>query len=114
MHLTPEILEAAYEYLRATPPFARWKLPPGDEVAFRVLVTRDICGQHRHDGKQHIIDVSTGRHEHTASLMITMAHEMVHLAQALRATETAGDHNREFQRLGRLVCRHHGFDSKEF
>lgn len=36
LHLTLEMLEGAYEYLRTTPPFRRWKLPPGADIEFHV------------------------------------------------------------------------------
>src|SRR5215475_4729604 len=44
LHLTPEALENAYEYLRATLPFRRWNLPHADELVFRVMGARDRYG----------------------------------------------------------------------
>ena len=42
LRLTPEILEGAYEFLRATPPFRGWRLPHADEVEF-------VVSRHRHN-----------------------------------------------------------------
>jgi hypothetical protein len=38
--LTPDILAAAYDFLRATEPFAGWRLPDSDIVGFHILRTR--------------------------------------------------------------------------
>jgi hypothetical protein len=44
-----------------------------------------------------------------------MAHEMIHQYQQRERTETANtEHNAEFLRLAGVVCRHHGWDEKEF
>lgn len=115
--LTPHILEASYEYLRATPPFRSWRLPKGREVKFHVLRTKQFEGDHttylREGG--HIIRVSSGKIGHTGSLMAVMAHEMIHAYQARRKTETANTvHNAEFHRLAARVCKLHGFDLKLF
>ncbi len=59
--LTPEMLRACYEFLRSTPPFRRWSLPPGDEIGFHVTrnrtriggcrLARRICRRHGFDPK---------------------------------------------------------------
>ena len=115
--LTPQILEAAYEFLRACPPFNRWKLPPGEEVEFSVIRLKDREGDHttykRTD--DHIIRVSSKRIGHTHSLIVVMAHEMIHAKQSVTKTTTRGSmHNPEFRRLAASVCRTHGFDNKTF
>ena len=44
-----------------------------------------------------------------------MAHEMIHIRQAIRGTTTANtQHNAEFHRIADRVCRIHGFDRKAF
>lgn len=43
-----------------------------------------------------------------------MAHEMIHLHQHLRKTETRAQHNAEFKRLAAQVCAQHIFDPKSF
>ena len=115
--LTPEILEAAYEFLRATPPFKGWKLPIGEEVEFAVIALRDREGDHTTyiGTTDHVIRVSSKRIGHTHSLIVVMAHEMIHARQAITKKFTSGvEHNADFRRLAATVCKLHGFDPKTF
>lgn len=116
MHLTPTMLEAAYEYLKTTPPFRRWKLPSADHVEFRVTRDQNVLGYyqpHDKDGR-HIVGISAAKIDRTETLMETMAHEMVHLRQHLTRSASNGGHNVEFQRIGAQVCKQHGFNPKFF
>jgi hypothetical protein len=118
--LTPEMLESAYEYLRVSPPFCRWKLPHADQVMFRVMGTRDrfghFRGRHRkgrgEDGFSEIA-ISAGLVRSTDILIATMAHEMIHLYQDETGT-ARGHHNPAFLHLARRVCAVHGFDLASF
>ena len=47
LHLTPDCLENAYEYLRTTLPFRRINLPHADNLVFRVMGARDRFGHFR-------------------------------------------------------------------
>src|SRR5690349_18038866 len=47
LRLTPDIIEGAYEFLRMTPPFRGWRLPPADEVEFVVSRHKRYLGYHR-------------------------------------------------------------------
>ena len=110
LHLTPAMMEQAWEFFRVTPPFNRWNLPHADEVKFRVTQHRDRSGQyHYSDGT---IDISNAKHGHTNSFIVTMAHEMVHYHLARKGVRT--DHGAEFQRCAAMVCKHHGFDPQAF
>lgn len=117
MRLTPTRLAAAYEYLRACPPFAAWKLPPAEEVEFAVTNHRDREGDHTIycNTNEHIIRVSEYHVHNTVELMDCMAHEMIHARQTCTSTEARGArHNDEFNRLNRLVCRYHGWPVEVF
>lgn len=115
LHITPAMMEAAYDYLRTTPPFRRWKLPDGDGIEFHV--TRDTAtwgdclepGAGRPDWRLRVSGALIG---HTSTLMALLAHEMVHMRQILRGQRPT--HGALFQRLAAQVCRHHGFDPKLF
>lgn len=113
--LSTEMLEQAYEYLRATPPFNRWKLPDSDGLDFTVAHTHDYygwCDLVTKTGRFRIA-VSTNAVGHTSTLMSIMAHEMVHLRQKLTRTETKGAaHNAAFRKMAARVCKWHGFDPK--
>lgn len=113
LRLTPAILVAAYEYLRSTPPFRRWKLPDADDVEFHVLRTREMFADCETTvAGQHIIRVSTGKVGRTGTLIESMAHEMVHVYLDRRGVKA--HHGAAFRRCAARICRVHGFDPKTF
>jgi len=118
LHLTPEALENAYEYLRVTLPFRRWDLPHADNLVFRVMGARDRYGHFKGRIKDNTdlneIGVSQRKVQSTDMLMATMAHEMIHLHQHEKGGCTRGVHNAHFMRLAARVCRVHGFDLETF
>lgn len=114
LRLTPGILASMYRFLCATPPFKRWKLPHSDEVKFRVMVSDQWRGQHSFENGQHTIDISAKKHGHTMTTLVTMAHEMVHAKVAEDGEDKGAEHGPAFKRRAKLVCKHHGFDPKEF
>lgn len=114
--LKPDHAAAAYDFIRALPPCSRWGLPPADEVEFTIKHDPSIYGLYTrwlHDGV-HIIVISSAVVGHTETLLASVAHEMVHLKQAKDRTETSGQHNAEWRRLAKTICRIHGFDPKAF
>lgn len=118
LRLTPELMEGAYEFLRLTQPFRGWHLPHADEVEFVVSRHRSHVGYHRgirRKVRSHEIGISELYVGHSNTLLRTMAHEMIHQYQQRNRTETANtEHNAEFMRLAKVVCRYHGWDVKEF
>lgn len=116
--LTPDMVAAVYECLRQFPPFSSWKLPPAEEVEFRVHNQPNTMGEYTRYARtaDHIVIVSSLTIGHFATLASVVAHEMVHLKQALDKTEPkrAGGHNAEFRRLAKQVCKIHGWDYKAF
>lgn len=111
--LTPTVLEAAYEFLRALPPFKRWRLPHADEIEFQVTRHADRQGHCKTIGDRHTIAVSERKIGHTASLIELMAHEMVHV-HCHRLGDRRAEHSALFRRHAATVCRIHGFDPKTF
>ncbi len=116
LRITPEMLAAAYEFLRASAPFRAWALPEADDVEFHVTAARDRRGHYcRGDSARHRIAVSAANVGHSETLLRTVAHEMLHLYQNESCSETPNtEHNAEFRRLVRIVCLHHGFDPRAF
>jgi hypothetical protein len=116
--LTKEMLAGAYEYLKATPPFNKWHLPETEEVGFKVVRTRQKQGWYQWDGQRHTITGSYGRVAHTTTLMVLMAHEMIHLhleETGMESKRGSNDtHNAAFRILAARVCKFHGFDPKAF
>src|ERR1700761_8490675 len=118
LHLTPQALENAYEYLRVTLPFRRMNLPHADDMVFRVMGARDRFGHFKGRIKDNSdlneIALSGAKVHSTAMLMETMAHEMIHLYQHEKGSCTRGVHNAQFRRIAARVCRIHGFDPETF
>jgi hypothetical protein len=113
LSLTPAMVEAAYELLRTTPPFRGWRLPPSDEVEFRVTDDRAALGSCRAD--RACIAISGHLHGHLSTLLATLAHEMLHLWQERRGTGRRDVvHDHEFRRVARRIARLHGFDPRLF
>lgn len=112
--LTPETLQAAYDYLKTTPPFNRWNLPDGEDVRFKVMRSRDVRGWYWTEGERHWIGISSHCIGRTDSLMSTMSHEMLHLHERQTCIETKAQHSRAFSKLAARVCGIHGFDAKLF
>ena len=107
---------AAYEYLRPTPPFKRWKLPHADEVAFSVIKHARNAADHCIDRKQHSIRVAHNNIHDTNSLIEVIAHEMIHAYQdgVLKTGSSKVHHNKEFVRLATRVCKIHGWNLRFF
>lgn len=110
--LTPQVLVAAYDFLRVTPPFRGWKLPHSDVVEFHVLRNPGVMGEYSTEAGKHRIGISSATVGATDTLIRTMAHEMTHLYQQLQGRDPA--HGADFRRYAQRVSRHHGFDPKAF
>ncbi|MBO4228061.1 SprT-like domain-containing protein [Bradyrhizobium neotropicale] len=118
LRLTPKTLEAAYDYLRTTPPFDRWGLPPGGDVKFVVSKSIRDYAAYRWDGRRHTISLSAKGIGHSATLLLYVAHEMVHMYLEEKGWETRtggpDTHNAAFRKFALQVCKAHGFDPKAF
>ena len=114
LHITPEMARSAYEYLRTCPPFRRWHLPDPNKIEWIVTGRRDAMAWCRID-KPYQIRISQPRITNTQSLIESMAHEMIHLRQALigQRTDTI-NHGKKFKKLADSVCRKHGFNRDYF
>lgn len=118
LELNKEMLAHMYDYLCATPPFNTWNMPPSEEVVFKVAKTRHRQGWYQWDGKQHTITASAGRVSYSYTLVVLLAHEMIHLHledSNMESKATSNDvHNAAFRVLADKVCKVHGFDPKAF
>lgn len=111
-------MAAAFDYLRTTPPFHRWKLPSADQIKFKLSRSRVEYGNYQWSGSQHVITASVHAIGHTMTLMQFMAHEIIHLHLELTGKESKrggrNTHNAAFRKLADKVCKYHGFDLKAF
>lgn len=111
LHLTPAMMEATYDLLRATAPFRRWKLPEADDVIFCVQTMQAHANFRMRAGK-HCYTVNPQKTYTLRTLVEHMAHEMCHGRQELiKARDT---HGATFRRMRAQVCAHHGFDPGTF
>ena len=113
--LKPENLEAAYEFIRTTPPFASWKLPHSDEIVFTVNKHQSFCGTYQSGpGERHEITISMACVGHTDTLLRIMSHEMIHLYQVISGIAPKGNiqHDKDFRRRAKAVCKYHGWDER--
>jgi hypothetical protein len=119
LDLTPETLEAGYDFLRTMKPFSRWGLPPAasTKVTFHIAKSTRWYGQayQYRDEERWGIEVSAGMVSHTTTFLAVLGHEMIHLRQIIGGRNTRNvAHNAEFRRLAAQVCRIHGLDLKAF
>lgn len=116
--LTPEMIEAAYEFLKTTPPFSRWKLPEGDDIEFNVGAATDEFANYKWERDHHRITISIKAVGHTETLIKYLAHEIIHLHLEATGQESKKGgpncHNAAFRKFAAQVCKHHGFDPKAF
>lgn len=114
LHVTKEVLAGAYTYLRTTPPFNRWKLPPAHSIKFKVTGSRDNEGLYDDKNGKATPELHVSRHfvGQTSSLMETMAHEMIHVYLFRRGVRK--HHGADFEACAKRVCAIHGFDIKRF
>ena len=105
IHITPEIARAAYELLRTTLPFHRWKLYHADDIWFICRPMKSCLGSYV-PGKVPKLYIDTNRHGSLDRLIVTLAHEMCHMRGPLT-------HGKDFKKLVASVCRYHNFDMKE-
>lgn len=115
MHPSPKIIAAAYEFIKTVPPANEWKLPPAEEVEFRVSKDRNTLGQHTTYKwtKEHIIVISSACISHGDTLLRILAHEMVHAACA-EAGLNQVNHSRPFWERAIPLCVNMGWDPKAF
>jgi len=112
LRLTPDMLAAAYDFMRTTEPFRLWSLPESDELGFCVVRDPALSADFGLREGMPCIRVSEASNGHTVTLLSTLSHEMVHLRQHL--TGDREHHGPRFKRMAARVCAVHGFDPKIF
>lgn len=116
-NLNPDQLAGAYEFLRTLEPFNAYALPHADEIEFIIAADPRLCGWHKQKPatKTHIIAISHRNVGLPCTLLRIMAHEMIHLTQAIYEKRNhKSQHNAEFKRLATAVCEIQGYDLKLF
>lgn len=117
--LNRDTIAAAYDLVRTLPPFDRWNLPEQEDVKFEVVRNARYfaaCLVERKGKKfSPTIYVSARTVGHVSTLVVTMAHECIHLHMAITGQDTRGaNHNAAFYKIAKRVCHLNGFDEKAF
>lgn len=115
--LTPDMLDAAYSFLRVSPPFDRWGLPLPFMLKFEVIRSTDYMGWFvppSESSNAVKIQISGRCVGHTDTLLRVMAHEMIHAHQWFTGKDTRSLHNADFRKKAARVCAAHGWDPKLF
>ena len=115
--LTKEIIAAAYEYSRATPPFCKWRLPPAEMVNFVISNSPKHFAQYWWDGRDNI-EISAKAIGYTPLLIEKLQHEMNHMRLRMIGQESKKGgpsvHNAAFRKNAASICKVHGWDPKAF
>ena len=110
MNITPHHIAAVYDMLRAFKPFSGWKLPEAESVGFHIKPLKDY-GEYFYESGHHIV-ISNKLTDAVLSLMEVVAHEMIHLRQV--ELKRPPNHNKDFRRMAKAVCREFLWDVKRF
>lgn len=110
--LKPEHLAAAYNFLRALPPFSGWKLPVADEVEFVNEPDPANLAHYTYylETGEPIIGWRYKCEWPMTPLLMIMAHEMIHLYQQKTGKDTKQEHNKDFKTRARAICKIYNWD----
>lgn len=112
MRITPADLENCYRFLVTLKPFNDWQLP--DPIKIDFIVNRSEQVQGEYDTDPHTIKVSSYFCTTWNDVIETVAHEMVHLACEKAGHYKHADHDPQFRRLARKVCKTFGWPMEGF
>ena len=112
MKPTESDLFAAYQYLSALKPFSAWNLPSSQSVEFEVNRSQMLQGEYSPD--PHTIKVSAEHCKTQIAVLETVAHEMVHLALEQSGGYGHLNHDEDFLKHAKAVCKAFGWKTKGF
>lgn len=112
--LTSERMRLAYEFLAECPPFAGWNLPAGEDIKFMQCRDADARGWHDIKNGQRRIAISQEHVRDAEMLLMTMAHEMIHVHENETEMMTRAQHSPTFVILARRVCKRYGWNLDDF
>ncbi len=85
-------------------------MPESNTITFSITRSVGARGSARGTDK---IDISARNVGRLDNLLMTMAHEMIHIHNHAKG-HTRSAHGGEFRRCADMVCKHHGFDRQMF
>ena len=110
--ITQESLRNAYDYLASVPPCSRWQLPSSTSVRFKISKARMTCGMYEPD--PHTITVSKVTNSTQTDVLMTLAHEVVHLHAERNGLGGHEEHDKQFWKYAAQVCDAFGWKLEDF
>lgn len=114
MKLTASKLRLLYIALCQFPPFQGRKMPPPEEIDFRLSRSTRMFGSYDTGCDGHEITISTAMCKTLPCVIETLLHEMVHLSLEKAGASNHSDHDAEFNRLAATVCNELGYNFPTF
>jgi len=112
--ITENNIANLYSALILFPIFNEFKFPPATKVDFVIVNDPDLYGQYCPD-PMHTITISTAKCGHLQTVMMTLMHELIHMAIYLESpkSEKYVSHKGRFKQLQKRVALKYGYDPKE-
>lgn len=110
-------LRAAYALLRTLPPFNKWDLPDPKSVRFSRITDGSAMAEYCEEDDCVEISISPEFHTTLHQVLMSMAHEMVHIRQdqlGRLPLNPAKHHNAWWRKQAKIVCARLGFDVQTF
>jgi len=112
INLNTEMLAHCFDMLAATPFISKWNLPHSDDIKFKLVSRKRFFGRYIYDGGNHTIEISTKSVGTFQTLILTMAHEMIHLHQSMLDIPVADDAT--FEGFAEALCKELELDRLAF
>lgn len=110
--VTADTVKAVYTCLLAFPPFNRWRLPLPDSLTFYAVPYTSEWGEYNAERKT--LRISMAKVSTFQSLVLAVAHEMVHVREDVAGRWAKKHDNAYFKKLADQVCRTFEFDRANF
>ena len=111
MKIDQSIMKAIYDMLRQMPVLRQVGYPPSDEVEFEILPMSDkVMASYTPDPD--VIGICPGRHRFLTSVIKSMIHEMIHMANHMHGSSYLR-HDKNFDSIRKQIADALGFDENE-
>jgi len=121
-NIQPNQMALAYDLIVNLEPFCNWakeeggtNFPHSDEIEFRIIGDRRAFAWKLSKlNGTHVIAYSHTAPAQVHYFVMYMAHEIIHLYQAINGLENKSQHNSDFRARAEEVCAIHGYDYRMF
>jgi hypothetical protein len=110
LKLTPELLRSVYDMIVQTDTKFWAAMPASKNLKFAVVKSQAFYAET--DGE--VLRVSEAKNGHIDSVIISVAHEMVHVLRQKKGFSDWDRHGAAFNKMARRVSKRCGFDPKSF